>query len=59
MAEKSIHSGHRERLRRRIENESLDYFEQHEVLELLLYYVMRQGDTNALDRPLRLTCEGV
>ena len=47
-----LHAGHRERLRRRIENESLDYFEQHEVLELLLYYVMRQGDTNALAHAL-------
>ncbi len=48
MAEKSIHSGHRQRLRSRIENESMDHFEEHEVLETLLYYVERQGDTNAL-----------
>lgn len=48
MADNSIHKGHRERLRRRIENESLDHFEPHEVLEMLLYYVERQGDTNAL-----------
>lgn len=46
--EKSLHEGHRDRLRRRVTNESLDYFEQHEVLELLLYYVVRQGDTNPL-----------
>ncbi len=44
----NVHEGHRERLRRRVMNESLDYFEPHEVLELLLYYVVRQGDTNAL-----------
>ena len=43
----SIHDGHRDRIRRRVENESLDYFEPHEILELLLFYVERQGDTNA------------
>lgn len=48
----NVHEGHRERLRRRVANESLDYFEPHEVLELLLYYVVRQGDTNALAHKL-------
>lgn len=42
----SIHDGHRARMRRRVINESLDYFEEHEVLEMILYYVMRQGDTS-------------
>lgn len=47
MAE-NIHAGHRERVRERFMEEGLDAFEDHEVLELLLYYCVRQRDTNAL-----------
>ena len=42
------HGGHRQRLRRRFENEGLSSFEAHEVLELLLYYSIPQKDTNPL-----------
>ena len=38
--------GHRERLRRRFENEGLDHFEPHEVLELLLFFVIPRGNVN-------------
>lgn len=45
---KNIHSGHRERVRERFMEEGLDSFKDHEILELLLYYCVRQRDTNAL-----------
>lgn len=42
----SLNDGHRERLRRRFENEGLDYFEPHEVLELLLFFIIPRGNVN-------------
>ena len=42
----ALNDGHRERLRRRFENEGLDYFEPHEVLELLLFFVIPRGNVN-------------
>ena len=47
--EKSVHTGHRERLKKRLAREgNLDGFEPHEILEMLLYYSIPQGDTNPL-----------
>jgi len=46
--EKNIHAGHRKRVRERFMEEGLDGFKDHEILELLLYYCVRQRDTNAL-----------
>lgn len=43
-----IHEGHRSRLKKRFMNEGLDSFEDHEVLELLLFYCIPMKDTNAL-----------
>ncbi len=43
-----MHDGHRERLRRRFLREGLDGFDDHIVLELLLFYVIPQKDTNEL-----------
>ncbi len=49
MGKGSAHTGHRERLKRRFAREgNLDGFEPHEILELLLYYAIPQGDTNPL-----------
>lgn len=48
----SEHSGHRERLRKRYLNEGLDNFEQHEVLELLLYYAIPRKDCNVIAHKL-------
>ncbi len=45
--EKSIHTGHRKRLRERYLKEGLDNFEAHNILELLLFYAIPQKDTNA------------
>lgn len=41
-----LHSGHRERLRSRFLSEGLDGFEDHQVLELLLFQVIPRHDTN-------------
>ena len=46
MAEKQLHQGHRQRLRNRFMQEGLDHFEQHNMLELLLFYSIPQRDTN-------------
>ena len=49
MAEtKSPHSGHRKRFRERYIAHGLDNFQDHEVLELLLYYCFPRGDINLL-----------
>ena len=44
----NIHKGHRERVRDCFMEEGLDSFKDHEVLELLLFYCVRQKDTNEL-----------
>ncbi|MBR5287464.1 MAG: DNA repair protein RadC [Clostridia bacterium] len=49
---KSIHAGHRERLRERFRKEGLDGFSEHEVLELLLTYAIPQRDVNPLAHAL-------
>ena len=45
-SEKSLHSGHRERLRRRFLEDGLDSFEDHQLLEFLLFHVIPRRDTN-------------
>ncbi len=52
MEEKGIHTGHRERLRTRFMHDGLDSFEDHQVLELLLFYCIPRQDTNALAHKL-------
>jgi DNA repair protein RadC len=42
------HEGHRERVRHRYLNEGLDKFEDHQILELLLFYCIPVKDTNEL-----------
>jgi DNA repair protein RadC len=46
MSEENIHSGHRDRLRKRFLEEGLDGFADHQLLELLLFHVIPRGDTN-------------
>ena len=43
-----IHDGHRQRMKERFRNEGLDNFDEHQVLELLLFYTIPQKDTNPL-----------
>ncbi len=42
------HVGHRSRLKRRFHEEGLDHFEPVNILEMLLFFGLRQGDTNEL-----------
>jgi DNA repair protein RadC len=48
----NLHRGHRERLRRRFLAEGLDAFEDHQVLELLLFHVIPRSDTNPISHQL-------
>lgn len=43
-----VHSGHRQRMRDRFIKSGLDSFEQHEILELLLFFGIPYKDTNVL-----------
>ncbi len=43
-----IHSGHRARLRKRFVREGLERFEDHQVLELLLFQAIPRQDTNEI-----------
>ena len=46
---KSIHSGHRERMRGRfLKDPDLEGFAEHEILELMLFFIFPRGDTNAM-----------
>lgn len=44
----SMHGGHRKRVKDRFLSEGLDAFEDHQVLELLLFYCIPRRDTNEL-----------
>jgi DNA repair protein RadC len=43
-----MHEGHRERVKNRYLSEGLDAFEDHQVLEMLLFYCIPRRDTNEL-----------
>ena len=46
------HGGHRDRLRERFIRDGLDGFEEHNILEMLLFYPIPQKDTNELAHAL-------
>lgn len=46
------HGGHRGRLKERFRKEGLQNFQEHEILELLLFYSIPQKDTNELAHSL-------
>lgn len=50
MADKqdNVHSGHRQRMKKRFIEHGFVGMEQHEILEMLLYYAVPRKDTNAL-----------
>jgi DNA repair protein RadC len=51
--ENNLHKGHRERLKQRFLKEgSLENFTDHQVLELALFYIIQQKDTNELAHAL-------
>lgn len=43
-----IHAGHRARLRKRFFEEGLDAFDDHQVIELLLFFAIPRRDTNEI-----------
>lgn len=47
-----MHEGHRNRLKRRFLEEGLDGFEDHQILELLLFYAIPRRDTNEIAHSL-------
>ncbi len=50
--DKNIHSGHRDRMRARFLKKGLDDFNDHEILELLLYYCIPRRNTNPIAHEL-------
>ena len=49
---KSLHSGHRQRLKKRFLEEGLAHFNEHQVLELMLFYCIPRQDTNPIAHAL-------
>ena len=50
---KSIHTGHRARMRQRFaKDERLDGFAEHEIMEMLLFFILTRADTNAIAHDL-------
>jgi DNA repair protein RadC len=49
-----LHDGHRERLKARFRTEGADRLQDHELLELLLFYAIPRSDTNELAHKLLL-----
>ncbi len=54
--EKGLHDGHRDRVRERFLTDGLDHFNDHQTLELLLFYAVPRRDTNELAHRLINTC---
>lgn len=48
----SLHEGHRDRVRNRFLQEGLDGFDDHQVLEMLLFYCIPRKNTNVLAHDL-------
>lgn len=46
--EKNVHQGHRQKVKTRFLTEGLDGFEDHQVLEMLLFFSIPMKDTNEL-----------
>lgn len=52
MGNSNVHDKHRERVRERYLTEGIDSFQPHQVLELILFYVIPRKDTNELAHEL-------
>lgn len=50
--DKNPHKGHRQRVKNRVLREGIDSFEDHQILELLLFYCIPMKDTNELAHQL-------
>lgn len=51
-ADKNIHKGHRKRVKANVVNNGFSHLEDHQLLELLLFYSIPQADTNTLAHEL-------
>ena len=54
-----IHLGHRERMRRKLVTYGGEIFDTYELLEMLLYFVIPQKDTNPISKRLLATFGGL
>ena len=52
MSEENLHSGHRQRMRERIKKHGAQTLEDHELLEVLLYYCIPRKNTNPIAHKL-------
>ena len=52
--EQQLHTGHRKRMRERLLREGMDSLQDHEVLEILLFFAIPRQDTNKLAHRLLL-----
>ena len=43
-----VHDGHRQRMRKRFMDHGIENFDDHNILEMLLFYAYARGDTNEL-----------
>ncbi|KNZ41722.1 hypothetical protein [Acetobacterium bakii] len=50
--DKNPHKGHGQRVKNRVIKEGIDSFEDHQILELLLFYCIPMKDTNELAHAL-------
>lgn len=50
--DKEVHAGHRDRLRKKFLMHGIDVFEEHEIVELILFYVIPRKNTNELAHKL-------
>ena len=49
---KNVHAGHRERVRERFLKEGISGFEDHQILEFLMFYIHKVKDTNVIGHNL-------
>lgn len=50
--EKNPHAGHRERMRQKVRRNGFSDFAEHEILEYMLFHVIRRGNTNEIGHAL-------
>lgn len=53
---KNVHEGHKERMRNKYVNKGIEVFEQHEILEMLLFYAIPRKNTNDIAHRLLEAC---
>ena len=52
MAKDNVHAGHRKRMKEAMLNHGIDSLNEHQVLEILLFYAIPNGDTNPIAHEL-------